>query len=246
MKTIRDVLKALDEIIDHAKARESKLALFAWVYRRTTAQIGEAIKENRFSDNAFMERFDVAFAERYIDAYWQHHQGKQPTASWLLSFQESQKPLSLLQHTLLGMNAHINLDLGIVAAELAPGDKIYDIKSDFMLVNDILQQLIDDMQNKLSRISGMMRLVDWLGGKTDEAYIDFNIRKARQHAWEAAVILAHKEPEKWDESIQALDHFTYQMGCRICKPAGRMIRYSLKLVCLFETKSVQQAIRLLN
>ena len=50
-----------------------------------------------------------------------------------------------MQHLLMGMNAHINLDLGIAASEVAGGNSIHDLKSDFMKVNDILAGLLSEI-----------------------------------------------------------------------------------------------------
>ena len=44
----------------------------------------------------------------------------------------------ILQHLLLGMNAHINLDLGVCASELAEPGAIDAIRVDFDAVNDVL------------------------------------------------------------------------------------------------------------
>lgn len=64
-----------------------------------------------------MERLDTLFAERYFDAVTPRDAESRPTASWHLTFQAGSqwRPL-VLQHLLVGINAHINLDLGVAAA----------------------------------------------------------------------------------------------------------------------------------
>ena len=60
-------------------------------------------------------------SETYFDAY-DRRQVDQPTsASWRVAFDAATKSKYLvLQQLLVGMNAHINLDLGIAAAETCP------------------------------------------------------------------------------------------------------------------------------
>ena len=79
-----------------------------------------------------MEVLDVLFAKRFIDAYDLWKSGQKPTESWRLAFEVSKNPSHLvLQHLFLGINAHINLDLGIAASETMVGKDIHGIKGDF-------------------------------------------------------------------------------------------------------------------
>ena len=66
--TIEEVLAALDQIIDQTIQENNYLGIFAYVYRRTTAGIQQAIHEDAFEDSARMELFDVHFANYYIKA----------------------------------------------------------------------------------------------------------------------------------------------------------------------------------
>ena len=48
---------------------------------------------------------------------------------WSVAFHAAhRRPPIIFQHLLLGMNAHINLDLGIACAEVAPGPAIDDLE----------------------------------------------------------------------------------------------------------------------
>ena len=58
------------------------------------------------------------------------------------------------------MNAHINLDLGIAAAEVAPGASIHALEQDFNLINEILCEMVDDVQDRLGKIWPAMRMID--------------------------------------------------------------------------------------
>jgi hypothetical protein len=173
-----------------------------------------------FADNARMERFDVLFATRYIDAWNQLERGEKPTASWgtALGCSRAYWPV-VLQHLLLGMNAHINLDLGITAAEVAPGAAIHGLKNDFDLINQVLSELVDDVQDRLARVWPVVRLLDRLGGDLDESVVNFSIRRAREHAWGMAVALAALPDGTAREAyIQAIDTAMSALGRRVLNP----------------------------
>ena len=115
-KTIDEVLSELDLIIDSTLVENNHLGIFAYVYRRTTAQIKQAIIERQFEDNERMERLDVAFANLYLTAYQRYTANLSCSESWKMAFDAKNDNISILQHIILGMNAHINLDLGIATA----------------------------------------------------------------------------------------------------------------------------------
>lgn len=178
-RTIEDVLNELDSIIEDSVKENNRLGIFAYIYRRTTAQIKQAIADKRFEDNERMEKMDVTFANLYLTAYKNFFSDKTISKSWMIAFQAKNQKLTIIQHIILGMNAHINLDLGVAASEIMPPDKIDDLKNDFMLVNQILKDLINEMQYRVSRVSRTMFLLDWIGQNEDEKIINFSIVKAR-------------------------------------------------------------------
>src|SRR5690606_32359215 len=100
-----------------------------------------------------MEKLDIIFANRYIDAYYAWKNNGNITKSWEKAFEMSASfwPV-VLQHLLIGMNAHINLDLGIAAAEISKGVNINDLENDFKKINTILSSLVNKVQNDLAEM----------------------------------------------------------------------------------------------
>ena len=121
-RTIDEVIEHLDDVIALARSEKSRLGYFAVHYRNVTIKVKEGILAGSFEDGARMERLDVAFANRYLDALKRYRQGEEPSKCWHTSFRaaENWHPI-ILQHLLLGINAHINLDLGVAAAQTSPG-----------------------------------------------------------------------------------------------------------------------------
>ena len=205
-RNIDEVIARLDEVIARSREERSRLGYFALLYRNVTVRVKEGIQAGVFEDGARMERLDVIFANRYLDAYDCYRRNAQTSKCWLASFRaaDSWFPI-VLQHLLLGMNAHINLDLAVAAAETAPGDQIDGLKHDFDRINDILGLMIGDVQDRLARVSRYMTILDRFGGRTDEALMNFSINKAREASWRVAVHLAKMTPAEREREIQEID-----------------------------------------
>jgi glucose/arabinose dehydrogenase len=142
--TIEEVITQLDEIIARSRREKSRVGFFAALYRQVTMNVKEGIASDRFEDGARMERLDVIFANRYLEAL-QHFRAGTPTGKcWQAAFQAAPSwRLLILQHLLLGINAHINLDLGAAAAQTCPGENLPALKRDFEEINAILSDLLD-------------------------------------------------------------------------------------------------------
>ncbi len=240
--TIEEVLAALDQIIEQTIKENNYLGIFAYVYRRTTAGIQQAIRAGAFEDNPRMEVFDVHFANYYLKAFEQLQAGEATSRCWASAFEARNNQLANIQHLLLGMNAHINLDLALTAAEVMRGKDIQHIKNDFNKVNDILASLVNELQNSLARISPLFFLVDWLGKDRDEALINFSMTKARDQSWRTACLLWAAEDKTRQFQIDLADETVATIAKGIIHPPGRLLRWALRLVGRFEEKRVDQIV----
>jgi len=241
-RTIDEVLDRLDEIIDSSSINNDPLGYFAYIYRRTTAQIKQAILERKFDDNERMEKFDVHFANKYLEAYRDYHSGKTISSPWATAFDIKNKDLTILQHIILGMNAHINFDLGLAAAEFTGEGPIDSLKDDFMAVNKVLASLVDELQVKVGRVSRLMFLLDWIGQRSDEVIMNFSMEKARQQAWNFAVSLSGLEGPEKKNKIDNVDGFTANLGDIVKNPPGKMLPFLMKIISRFEEKDVKKII----
>jgi hypothetical protein len=242
--TIAEVIKKLDLIIQETIEANNYLGIFAYVYQRTTAKIQAAILEKRFEDNVRMEKFDVIFANRYIDAYENFKLQRPISKSWKSAFKVKDQPFTIIQHLMMGMNAHISFDLGIAAAEIAPGEKMDALENDFMLVNQILQEITSEMQNRITKVSRLMFLIDWLGKKKDEKVINFGIAKSRQFAWEVAngiAILEFNENAK-NILIEKTDNTVAALNKLIQRPPSNILNFVLRIISFFEEKNIEKII----
>src|SRR5262245_7464543 len=138
-ESIDEVVDRLTSIIRWASDNNSRLGYFPALYRKVTIAVRDGIRRGVYDDAQRMERFDVAFANRYLDAFAAFRSGASLSSSWRLAFDSAADfwPI-VLQHLLLGMNAHINLDLGIAAAATMRGHDLESIHADFDRINIVL------------------------------------------------------------------------------------------------------------
>lgn len=218
-QSIAEVVTALNEIIDRCLEDNSRLGYFPALYRKVTVRIGEGIDSGEFENGEQMSQLDVVFANRYIDAFHRYRLGMPTTRSWQHAFEMAERPEPLLiQHLLLGMNAHINLDLGIAAAELCRGRELRPLKPDFFLVNEILSSLLDQVQEDINSESAAFKWVDWLAGPLDEAIGKLSIKQARRAAWRKAEKLHNALPDEAAALIDEIDLEVTAIARLLCSP----------------------------
>jgi hypothetical protein len=217
--TIDEVLQGLDAIIDRARSEESRLGYFAGLYRRVTRAVKEGIANGRFQDGPRMARLDVVFASRYLDAFASWRNGQPPSQSWQLAFEAaSHRDPLVLQHLLAGMNAHINLDLGIAAAQTSPGGQLQELATDFNRINAVLAEQIGAVEREMAEISPVVVLLQRLGLLTDTRIINFSLETAREVAWSRAQSLAATPPGELAVAIDQIDHEVALFGSAIVRP----------------------------
>ncbi|MGV3589844.1 MAG: DUF5995 family protein [Adhaeribacter sp.] len=246
-RTIDEVITALEEIIADCTRTNNRAGYFAMVYYCTTLRVKKDIILNNFEDGPRMERFDVLFANYYLQA-WHQWKKKQPTAAaWKIAFETAtQTPAILMQHLLLGMNAHINLDLGAAAVETMRGGHLQHLQRDFNSINAILGAMIDKVQANIGKISPLMGLLDLHARNNDELLVQFSINLARDGAWRFAQELNSKTATEYPICLAARDNCIAQLGKNLARPRGLLLKYTLKAIRATENQPPSQIINLLK
>ncbi|HEX6630128.1 MAG TPA: DUF5995 family protein, partial [Gemmatimonadaceae bacterium] len=241
-----DVLHRLGVIIDDARRDGSRLGYFAALYRNVTAEVQRGIAAGRFADGARMARLDVVFANRYLDAYDAYAAGRPASRCWVAAFEAASRwPPLILQHLLLGMNAHIHLDLGIAAAEVAAGAELGALEGDFVAINALLREMIDDVQHRIAAVSPWMWIVDRIGLRGDETICGLCIGGAREVAWRVATRLAPLDAAGRAAEIARLDAMVAALAIPVAHP-GLLARTALLGVRLREARDVGKVISALD
>ncbi len=245
--TIDEVIARLTEIIDRSRREPSRLGYFAALYRKVTISVKQGIATGRFQNGQRMEKLDVIFASRYLEAYDLHRQGKQPTASWQVSFDaaEQWRPL-ILQQLLLGINAHINLDLGIAAATVSPGDQLAALKQDFDTINTILAELVLPVEQEIGVLSPWIGFLEKIDPSADDAIINFSMRVARNEAWKFALKLNGLDSQQQAAAISDRDREIADLGKLVLRPPGILFKLGLTVIRLRESNDIPKVIDALS
>jgi hypothetical protein len=176
---IADVAEELRRL---ARSRDDALGYFAAMYARVTSSIATSIAQGRFEDGERMERFALTFAGYYTRC---HAAEARRPGCWQASFDVAGRDdLLILQHLLIGINAHVNHDLpqATVEVALAIGD-LQSVKADFDHINDLLGAMTTDLLRDLDRVSRWANEAGALGGGR---IFNFSLERARDQAWSAA------------------------------------------------------------
>lgn len=246
VQNIGGVITRLEEIIEQCKAMKNRAGYFAALYKRITLAIAEGIANDQFEHGSRVEKLDIIFAQRYIDA-WACYLSKSPSSlSWQYTFDNcADKSIIVLQHLLLGLNTHINLDLPIAVAKVAPGDTIHDLEDDFNYINDVISALINDVQECLCQVWFPMRWLQSISNHREEPVLNFSIGVARKTAWANALVLANLYGEDQQVHIRQIDEMVRQLGSRIQSP-DVLSKFILKTIRFTEFQDVSRTIRLIE
>lgn len=244
MNTINEVLIRMDQIVAECKSEQSRIGYFAILYRQVTRRVRDGILDGEFEDNPRMELLDVLFASRFINAYELWKAGKKTTESWRLAFEASKNSSHLvLQHLFLGINAHINLDLGISASETMLGKDLLGIQGDFNKINAVLAELVDGVKVNISTVSPIFGWLILLAKGQDEMLLNFSIQVARDGAWKYAGEY-HADSNK-DFQLKDRDANISKLAKMLINP-GKFLAFLVKIVGFVEWKSVSRTMEQLD
>ncbi len=246
-QTIDEVLHELDQIVATCRQESSRLGFFAALYRNVTVKVKEGIAAGAFEDGPRMERLDVAFANRYLAALASCKQKQPLSKCWRMAFQTASNywPL-IIQHLLIGTNAHINFDLGIAAAGVAPGPELPTLREDFDRINSILGGMILKVRTDVEELSPWIRFLDTLAPATEDRLINFSLDKARASAWLVATMVNSTPPEKLGTKLSILDDGVAVLGSLVNNPKGLLVNLGLLGIRLRESSDIPHIIDVLS
>lgn len=227
----------LEGEIDEARRHGERRGWFAAMYRQTTRAVRDRAAAGGFDDPERLGRFVERFAGRYLGPALDWRAGRPVPRCWRLAFSAGSDRL-ILQHLLLGINAHVNLDLAVTAAETCPGPAIHSMHRDFLAVNDILTGLMPPVRACIGRFSPLLDVIDRVGGGDDDAVLNFSIRVARDQAWSQALVLASTaDAGRRAELVDSLDRSVAVLGKVVASPGG-LLQRAVDVVAAVESDDV--------
>jgi Family of unknown function (DUF5995) len=181
----------MEGLLEPLEARGDPARFFLATYLRTTRAVAEELERGGFRDPAWVERWDVAFAELYLDAVTDAEAGRRPPEPWAVAFgaDAGADGLPPLRHVLLGMNAHINYDLAQSLLAVIPSrdfddpELLADRHADHEHIDQILVARVGAEDTELEALSGPRTRTDRLLQPLNRLATRRFLRESRAKVW---------------------------------------------------------------
>jgi hypothetical protein len=243
VNSIDEVLAALTKLIDDCRASGDRIGYFASLYYKVTMRIKDGILKNEFEDGKRIEKLDVIFGNRYLDALGKWKSGGEPTESWKVALAATRdSSVLILQHLLLGMNAHINLDLGVASVEMMEGQPFESFQGDFDSVNAILGSLAYQVINDINHMSPLISLIGLHSGQTESMLVQFSMTNARDGAWCFAEDLSKRPLSERAAFIAERDRDIGKLADTLVHFKGTL-GFTVWFIHVFEWKDIRKIIQ---
>jgi hypothetical protein len=218
------VTQRMAELIRRWEAAGDPRAIFLSCYTMMTHNMLAAIEHGEFHDPAWVLDLLERFAGYYFTALDEYDAGTAATpAAWRLAFQFAQgRGVHVMQHLLLGINAHINYDLVLCLGDVLQGEWAglsAEARSaryrDHCHVNAVIAGTVDAVQDQVvDRYSSLMAAVDTAFGGLDEWLMGRLIAHWREQVWERALLrvempddaLREAQRRRLEDEVTAFGH----------------------------------------
>jgi hypothetical protein len=219
---ISDVL-AVMQSIDGVLPSSDGLKWFNKLYSMVTQQVDLKPPPNGWEDATWLTRLAVVFANFYFTAIADAlKQNPDVASSWQSLFEARNKTgVDRIQFALAGMNAHINHDLAL--ALLQTNDELHMTPAlespehdDYEQVNGLLEQVLPSALNLLA--AGIVGELAQDTGKVGRLLAIWNVRTARDLAWDFAGHLRNLEGANRDFALEAQDKLSGVIGRTLLLP----------------------------
>ena len=206
---IDELIARMTALLEPLEAAGDKRRYFHATYLRTTVAVAREIGRGGFADPAWVERWDVVFADLYLDALDADLAGRAPSRPWAIAF-GAPAGLPPLGHVLLGMNAHINYDLPqalvAVISDQQFGDQalLARREADHRAIDAVLAARVAAEDDELTRLSAPASFLDRLLRPANRLGTRRFLREARVKVWANATVLSRARRQGEDAYATAL------------------------------------------
>lgn len=224
----------LVDLTDSGDARR----FFHATYLRTTQAVADEVGRGGFRDADWLERWDLAFAELYLDALAADRSGNPVSGPWQVAFgaARDQPDAPPLRHVLFGLNAHINYDLPqALLAVISPADfddaaVLASRQQDHQHIDTVLQSRVSAEDEELTAVSRIGVLDRALRPANRAASRRF-LAEAREKVWRNAVVLdraRRRDDSSYVAKLAALESLCEERVRDLARPGFVLLRLALR------------------
>ena len=229
---IEDLIARMAALLESLQAASDPRRYFHATYQRTTIAVAEELKRGGFVDPEWVERWDVVFADLYLEALQAALAGREPTRPWAIAF-GAPAGLPALRHVLLGMNAHINFDLPQALLAVITDEQFDDPvllerrEADHKAIDTVLATRVAAEDDELTQISGPGTLMDRLLRPFNRLGTQRFLREAREKVWANAITLSRARrqgPDAYAEVLAQLEELSAAKVTALMAPGPVLLK----------------------
>ena len=233
------LLTRMGSLLAPMREHNDQRQYFLAVYLRTTVAVKEDLARGGFVDAEWTERWDVVFADLYLDALEAWNETGDAPGPWAIAFGAANTGPRVppLRHLLLGMNAHINYDLPQALIDVIADDEFQD--EGLIERRSIDHAHIDEiLANRVPAEDRLLKQVEQPGDRTvlDAMLTPFNragtrrfLKEARAKVWRNAKALSLARRRSADELVARIDELGALSAARVAdlrRPGQVILRLS--------------------
>jgi len=211
--SLEDFRNRLSLLEDALMNRQDTRAIFAGMYVVLTENAIQTIEDGVYDDPDWTEQLMVAFGNLYREAFLNFEMGRLDRVPevWRVVFEANQADeITVFQHGLLGVHAHINRDLPFAIAQVTPPEEREARYADYLRTNAMVVNSTQDVEELVaSMYAPALGEVDVALGDFDENLLERVVSAWRRRAWLNARLFDGSRPP-WLQSFAAayLDYST--------------------------------------
>jgi hypothetical protein len=236
-RRIERLLVRMDALVTQLESDRDTGRFFLATYTRTTRAVGAALADGRFEDPAWVEEWDVVFADLYLDALEAYRRSPdQAPRPWRIAF-DAEPALHPVGHVLLGMNAHINYDLpqallAVLSQEDFENPRLLERRRrDHERIDAVLAERVVAEDGELERAAGGGRtLLDRVMAPLNQQASRRFLREARMKVWHNTMCLNEarvRGPQAYAERLRDLDTLSAAKVVDLLRPGPVLVRLGL-------------------
>jgi hypothetical protein len=237
MAAIDAVLSRMDALVQPMRAAGDERQHFLSTYMRTTIAVKHEIERGAFVDGAWTERWDIVFADLYLDALEEWNAKGPVPGPWRIAFEAANATPRVppIRHLLLGMNAHINYDLP-QALILVITDQEFDDPALVRRRSRDHERIDAILSSRVAAEDGELRKMEQPGDRTllDHLLTPFNragskrfLKEARGKVWRnaQALSLARRQGiEPLGDRLRELEALSAERVADLRRPGQVLLR----------------------
>jgi len=232
---IDDVIERMTVLADELRRDGDRRLAFHATYLRTTEAVAAALRAGAFEDTDWVDRWDVAFAQLYLDALDAGRRGDAVPAPWAVAFAAAaaQPDLPAVRHVLLGMNAHINYDLPQALLAVISDAEFEDPavrarrEADHRRIDEVLAVQVGAEDAELQQLEPATTWQDRVLQPANRMATRRFLRESRAKVWANALELSKARkagPEAYDARLGELETLCGRRVADLVRPGPVLLR----------------------